>query len=184
MTAKTTYWLAATFFHAAPAPAWRRKAMDRRHSFEQQQAFTLIEILITLVVIGALAAIAIPSYQDYLERNKRSPAIKDIAELSMAIERFNTEQGTYPANLAALGAGVPTTDPWGHAYQYLAIDVNPPPNNGDVRRDKNMNPLNSDFDLFSMGPDGDTAKQLTAAKGRDDIVRAGNGGFIGLASEH
>lgn len=160
------------------------KAMTRHYSSRQQQAFTLVEILITLVVIGALAAIAIPSYQSYLERNKRSPAIKDIAELSMAIERFHTENGTYPANLAALGAGLPTTDPWGNAYQYLGIDVIPAPNTGHVRRDKNMNPLNSDYDLYSMGPDGETAKQLTAAKARDDIVRAGNGGFIGLASEH
>lgn len=160
------------------------KAMTRHNSSWQQQAFTLVEILITLVVIGALAAIAIPSYQDYLARNKRSPAIKDIAELSMAIERFNTENGTYPANLAALGAGLPTTDPWGNAYQYLGIAVTPPPSNGDLRKDKNLNPLNSDFDLYSMGPDGQTAKQLTAAKARDDIVRAGNGGFIGLASEH
>jgi general secretion pathway protein G len=160
------------------------KVMTRHYSSRQQQAFTLVEILITLVVIGALAAIAIPSYQSYLERNKRSPAIKDIAELSMAIERFNTENGAYPANLAALGAGLPVTDPWGNAYQYLGIDVTPAPHTGQVRRDKNMNPLNSDFDLYSMGPDGQTAKQLTAAKARDDIVRAGNGGFIGLAAEH
>ena len=47
-----------------------------------------------------------------------------------------------------------------------------------------MNPLNTDFDLYSMGPDGQTQKQLTAAKARDDIVRAGNGGFIGKAEDH
>lgn len=151
---------------------------------ETQAGFTLVELMITLLVLATLATIAFPSYQGYIERARRSQAIRDIAEISMIIERFFSLNQTYPANLAALGVGVPAADPWGHAYEYLAIDVNPAPNPGDVRKDRNLNPLNSDYDLFSMGPDGQTQKQLTAARARDDIVRAGNGSFIGLASEH
>lgn len=158
--------------------------MVRRIPRSRQAAFTLIELMIALVVVGALAAIAIPSYQAYIERAKRSQAIADIGQLSMALERFHTIKGIYPANLAALGGGLPLSDPWGNPYQYLAIEVVPPPNIGAVRRDKNLNPLNSDYDLYSMGPDGWTQKQLTASTARDDIVRAGNGGFIGVASEH
>jgi general secretion pathway protein G len=159
--------------------------MVRRIPSSRQAAFTLIELMIALVVAGALAAIAIPSYQAYIERAKRSQAIADIGQLSMALERFHTMNGTYPASLAALGGGsLPLTDPWGNPYQYLGIEVVPPPNTGAVRRDKNLNPLNSDYDLYSMGPDGRTQKQLTASQARDDIVRAGNGGYIGLASEH
>lgn len=154
------------------APEWRG-----------QRAFTLIELLITLIVAGALLAIAVPSYQEHVERARRTKAIKDLAEISMTLEQFRTRTGTFPASLADLNITLPL-DPWGRAYQYLGIDVVPPPNTGDIRRDKNLNPLNSDFDLYSVGPDGDTQKQLTAAKARDDIVRAGNGGFIGLASEH
>jgi general secretion pathway protein G len=157
--------------------------MVRRMRFHQA-AFTLLELLIALVVAGALAAIAIPNYQSYIERAKRSQAMADIGELGMAIERFYTIKFTYPANLAALGGNLPVNDPWGNPYQYLGIEVVPPPNTGAVRRDKNLNPLNSDYDLYSMGPDGQTQKQLTAAKARDDIVRAGNGGYIGVASEH
>lgn len=149
-----------------------------------QSAFTLIELMLVLVVLGALAAIAIPSYQAHIERTRTKVAIKDIAELSMALERFYTINYTYPDTLSELGANVPLTDPWGNPYQYLGIDVDPPPNTGKVRRDKNMNPLNNDYDLYSMGPDGQTQKQLTAAKARDDIVRAGNGGFIGVAEDH
>ena len=156
----------------------------RRIHGSRQAAFTLIEMLITLVVLGALAAIAIPSYQAYIERAKRSQAIADISEISMALERFYTLNGTFPGSLAALGGNLPAADPWGNPYQYLGIDVVPPPNTGKVRRDKNLNPLNSDYDLYSMGPDGQTQKQLTASKARDDIVRAGNGGYIGVASEH
>jgi len=155
----------------------------RIHGF-RQAAYTLIELLITLAVLGALAAIAIPSYQAYIERAKRSQAMADISELSMAIERFHTINGTFPASLAALGGNLPVNDPWGNPYQYLGIEVVPPPKTGAVRRDKNLNPLNSDYDLYSKGPDGQTQKQLTASKARDYMVRAGNGGFIGVASEH
>jgi len=156
----------------------------RRMQSPRQTAFTLVELLIALAVIGALAAIALPSYRDYIERAKRSQAITDIGKLSLALEQYFTVNATYPPNLAALGGSHPSIDPWGNAYQYLGINVVPPPNTGAVRRDKNLNPLNSDYDLYSMGPDGQTQKQLTAAKARDDIVRAGNGGFIGTAAEH
>lgn len=156
----------------------------RRIPSSRQAAFTLIELMIALVVVGALAAIAIPSYQAYIERTKRTQAVADIFMLSTAIERFYSNNFTFPASLAALGGGLPLSDPWGNPYQYLGIEVVPPPNTGAVRRDKNLNPLNSDYDLYSMGPDGRTQKQLTASQARDDIVRAGNGGYIGVASEH
>ena len=154
------------------------------HNPRFQAAFTLIELLIAIIVVVTLTAIALPSYQSHITKAKQAQAISDIAKISMAIESFRSLNNAYPADLAALGAGLPASDPWGNAYGYLAIDVSPPPDNGAIRKDKNLNPLNSDYDLFSMGSDGQTQKQLTAAKARDDIVRAGNGGFIGLASEH
>jgi general secretion pathway protein G len=156
----------------------------KRPKHRSQAAFTLVELMIALVVLATLSAIAVPSYRDYIDQAKRSQAVSDIATISMLIERFFSNSQTYPTNLAMLGAGVPAADPWGNAYVYLAIDVVPPPNVGAMRKDKNLNPLNSDYDLYSMGPDGQTQKQLTAAKARDDVVRAGNGSFIGLASEH
>lgn len=45
-------------------------------------------------------------------------------------------------------------------------------------------PINSDYDLYSKGKDGKSQKPLTAAASRDDIVRAGNGAFVGLASDY
>jgi len=151
--------------------------------WDKQRGFTLIELMIAVVIAAALMSIAVPNYQAYVERTKRTAAIKDISQISMALERYRTIAGTFPDSLSDLSIPLPL-DPWGHAYQYLGIDVAPPPNKGALRKDKNLNPLNSDYDLCSMGPDGLTQKQLTAARARDDIVRAGNGGFIGLASEH
>jgi len=151
--------------------------------WNKQWGFTLIELLIALVIAMALISTAVPNYQEYVERSRRAKAIADIAQISMALERYRTKAGTFPDSLNDLNIPLPQ-DPWGRAYQYLGIDVAPPPNKGAQRKDKNLNPLNSDFDLYSMGPDGLTQKQLTAARAQDDIVRAGNGGFIGRASEH
>ncbi len=152
-------------------------------SARRQSAFTLTELMVVLALIGALAAIAIPNYRDYQDRARVAKAISDINSIASALALYNKDNRTYPTSLSALGITLPT-DPWGNAYQYLAIDVTPAPNTGQKRKDKNLNPLNSDFDLYSMGPDGQTQKQLTAAKARDDIVRADNGRFIDVASKH
>jgi general secretion pathway protein G len=147
-----------------------------------QHAFTLLEILIALAIVAALAAIAWPSYQESVNRSRIGQAISDISNLSILIERYRGNNNyRLPPNLAALNTDIPD-DPWGNPYRYLNIEAGPP--QGQVRRDRNLNPLNSDYDLYSMGADGQTQTQLTAARARDDIVRAGNGGFIGLASDH
>jgi general secretion pathway protein G len=76
-------------------------------------------------------------------------------------------------------------DPWGRPYEYLRLEGNKTPGiNGKRRRDKNANPVNSDFDLYSMGQDGKTTAQFTAKNARDDIVRANDGAYYGLAENH
>jgi general secretion pathway protein G len=52
---------------------------------------------------------------------------------------------------------------------------------GRLRKDEQRAPLNTDFDLYSMGPDGASAAPLPAQPSRDDVVRADDGAFIGLA---
>ena len=73
-------------------------------------------------------------------------------------------------------------DPWGAAYAYVNhADVSGP---GAFRKDKNIVPINSDFDLWSKGKDGASAPALTANPSRDDVIRANDGGFFGLASKY
>ena len=87
----------------------------------------------------------------------------------LAIDVFNTMHGRYPANLGEIGRAS-FRDPWGNAYRYLNIrDDNPPP--GRMRKDRFLVPINSDYDLYSMGADGRTTTALTAVISRDDIVR-------------
>ena len=52
------------------------------------------------------------------------------------------------------------------------------------RRDRYLFPLNTDYDLFSLGPDASTAVSLGDKLGHDDVIRASNGGYFGVASEY
>jgi general secretion pathway protein G len=56
--------------------------------------------------------------------------------------------------------------------------------NARPRMDRFLVPINSDFDLYSMGPDGRSVAPMTARMSRDDIVRASNGRFVGPATEY
>jgi general secretion pathway protein G len=53
---------------------------------------------------------------------------------------------------------------------------------GQARKDHFLVPINSDYDLYSMGKDGDSVPPLGAQKSLDDVVRANDGGFVGLAA--
>jgi type IV pilus assembly protein PilA len=68
-----------------------------------QQGFTLIELMIVVAIIGILAAIALPAYQDYTVRAKVSEAVVKGAEAKTGISEFFASQGHMPLNLASAG---------------------------------------------------------------------------------
>lgn len=146
------------------------------------RGFSLLELLIALAVMAILSAIAMPAYDSFTERARVGQAVSDIGQIDMQIEKFLANNFTYPASLADL-PNIPL-DPWGQPYQYLQIRDNGTPGlQGQLRKDRNLVPINSDYDLYSLGRDGDTRPPLTARPSQDDIVRAGDGGFVGLAEE-
>ena len=55
---------------------------------------------------------------------------------------------------------------------------------GQARKDRFLVPLNSDYDLYSAGKDGKSRPPLSAQMSQDDIVRANDGAYIGLASQY
>ncbi len=145
------------------------------------RGFTLIELLLAIALLALLVAIAVPSYAGFAERARVAQAISDMGRIQLAADRFRPNNNDeFPASLAEIGLDT-LKDPWGRPYVYLNISL---ANVGQLRKDKNLVPLNTDFDLYSKGPDGDTAKPLSAPASRDDIVRANNGAFVGKAENY
>jgi general secretion pathway protein G len=156
----------------------RRARVRRRRA---GAGFTLLELMLIVGIVGILAAIAFPSYERYVARANTSRAVADISKIHLAIEAYIMNSGQPPPDLAAIGKGG-LLDPWDRPYEYLPFDGLT--GKGKMRKDKNLVPINSEYDLYSVGPDGESVPPLTAKPSRDDIVMANNGTFIGVASDY
>jgi len=145
-----------------------------------QRAFSLIEIVITISIIGILAAIAVPAYDRYKERTRVAQAVIDISGMSSIISMYALDNREPPESLATVRLQ-DKLDPWGRPYVYT--NLTGAKGKGDARKDKKLNPLNSDFDLYSVGKDGDSKLPLSPKVSEDDVIRARDGRFIGLAKD-
>ena len=170
---------------------------------ENYHGFTLIELMIAIAILGVLVAIAAPNFISYRYKAQIAAAISEIKLIEKAISIHVSDGNDLPDSLSDIGKDQ-IIDPWGNPYQYLRLDYSSEEGskaeskgkgkdkgedpvkgiNGKRRRDKSANPVNSDYDLYSMGKDGKTAAQFTAKKARDDIVRANDGAYYGLAENH
>jgi len=74
-----------------------------------QKGFTLIELMIVVAIIGILAAIALPAYQDYTVRTKVSEGLSLAAGAKLAVADAFTSNGTWPTNNATAGAPAANT---------------------------------------------------------------------------
>lgn len=148
--------------------------MQRAH-----RGFTLVEIALIFAIVAVLVTLAGTTWTSYRDRLKVSQAVSDIVVISASITEFKAEYKRFPTDLAEIGKST-MRDPWGNAYQY--VDHSTANGNGSFRKDKNIVPINSDFDLWSNGKDGASVSPLTAKASRDDVIRANDGAFVGLAS--
>ncbi|HEX4793369.1 MAG TPA: type II secretion system major pseudopilin GspG [Humisphaera sp.] len=138
--------------------------MCNRNHRRGRSAFTLIELLLVMVILGVLAAIIVPNYAGRIPKAKIEAAKQDIAAIANALATFEVDNGRYPTNdegLAALSnppSNLADTwhgpyvtkpiikDPWGNPYVYHCPGSHNP----------------RGFDLLSMGQDGQEG-------GTDDI---------------
>jgi general secretion pathway protein G len=143
--------------------------------------FTLLELLIAGGIVAILAAIAIPTYKSQVVEAKVAASITDIARIAQGIERYKSQNWSLPPNLASVGLDK-LLDPWGRPYSYLSFTGLK--GKGQMRKDKNLVPINTEYDLYSLGADGLSQPPLTVPVSQDDVILANDGGYIGLASKY
>jgi general secretion pathway protein G len=167
--------------------------------------FTIVEILLTISIVFTLSGIAIPSYRNFLYKARIARTVTEIRILEKEIwgyqvdinsQTFELNNEDLPVSLDDIGHGS-LRDPWYNQYQYMRLvwskkdekegkedkKVKGKTDEGKMRKDRFLKPINTDYDLYSMGQDGKSKSNLNAKDSHDDIIRASNGAYVGLASE-
>lgn len=109
----------------------RSESRPRRGSARHRHAFTLVELMVVIVIIGLLAAAVTVSVRSYLVAGKQSVAKMEIAKICQALDTYYTAYDRYPTNDEGLDLLVEPsdkfvegllnkvpTDPWGNPYEY------------------------------------------------------------------
>jgi general secretion pathway protein G len=145
-----------------------------RRLLHSSAGFTLVELIVVSAIIGVLAGLAIPAYNRFIENVKVTRAISEIRGIEKDVYAKFIDTSTFPNTLNEIGLGA-LKDPWGRAYEYKKVPI---------RVDNFLNILNTEFDIYSIGPDGVTDVNIQAANGLDDIVRTSDGGWIGRGEDY
>ena len=140
--------------------------------------FTLIELMIVTSIIGILATISLYLYFHRVNDAKTVRSISEIKEISFDISLYEMDHLAYPNDLDDVGHGN-RLDPWGNPYQYVNIEDNP-----GQGRTSTSGEVNTDYDLYTKGIDGQSNQSLDDNLSKDDIIRADDGEFLGPASKY
>jgi general secretion pathway protein G len=136
---------------------------------------------VVVAIVLTLAAIASLNFMTALNQARIARAVADIHAIGTDIQAYDLSHNQFPNTLADVGDGS-YNDPWGHPYQYLNFAN--AKGKGQMRKDRFLVPINTFFDLYSMGPDGQSVAPLTAKASQDDIIWANDGDYVGVAADY
>jgi general secretion pathway protein G len=171
--------LASLLVRSSTAPRAVNQGHPRAHL--STSGFSLLELLVVMGIILIIVALAIPHLMTALNEARISRATGEIHAIEINITIYQaTNSGNLPTDLSQIEA-TSLTDPWGHPYQYFN-HVSGTGNGGILRQDLFLVSLNEDYDLYSMGPDGQTAASIGASVSLDDIIRGSSGAYTGPVS--
>ncbi len=147
---------------------------------KRNAGFSLIELMLVVAIIGIIAVSASLIFNSFLKKARVKKAVSEILSLQIKIKTYEVYDGVFPDSLDDIKGG-DMLDPWGNPYQYINFDITP---SSEWRKDHNLHPLNTDYDLGSMGEDGQSHANLSNPTSYDDIIRANDGQYVGRASEY
>ena len=146
--------------------------------------FTLVELMIVVAILATIASLAVPIYGSVRKTAMDTVVVQELRVLQQGIDMYFLRNGSLPETLADLPDNSELKDPWGSPYQYLNFETIKGKGKGKMRKDRFLVPINSTYDLYSMGPDRKSTSPLTAKASRDDIIRANDGEYIGPAARY
>lgn len=136
-----------------------------------------------VAIILTIVAIALPNILKSINNARVARAVGDIHTIEGDLLGYQVANGKLPLTnqLVDVGRG-DVVDPWGSPYEY--INYADPGTKSLIRTDHFLKPMNGEYDLYSIGPDKKTKPSITHKDSYDDVIRADDGAFVGLAANY
>jgi len=159
------------FFAELPSRNIRLVVPERFGTLRDRRGFTLMELVLVVAILAILTAIFIPTFRQYQVLASSSRAMSDVRTIETAISAFIIDKhGDLPGGLVDIGYAN-LLDPWGNHYVYEPAGS----------RKFGPDDINDDYDLYSEGPNVTHVPSIVPDESIDDIIRADNGNFVGVA---
>lgn len=135
----------------------------------EKKGFTLIELLLVLVILAVLGVVVVPKFTNRSKQAKETAAIVTIANVEVALDAFEIDNGRYPTTsegLKALRKQPSNADDWKGPYLKKTVTADPWGNDYVYKQPGQHNEYG--YDLFSFGPDGRQGSEDDVANWSED----------------